>query len=95
MSHVLSQYAFFDAPPFNTQNKYTVYNYALISSGCFCVGILHEGTTMKVKKLKAKCASDQEKLLKFQAEGREFSKFLRTIYQTVIVQTNFLNKILV
>ena len=54
MSHVLSQYAFFDAPPFNTQNKYTVYNYALISFGCFCVGILHEETIMNVKNLKAK-----------------------------------------
>jgi hypothetical protein len=38
------------------------------------------------------CCSDQEKLLKFEAEGREFAKFLRSLeqfIQTVKGQTNF------
>ena len=38
------------------------------------------------------CSSDWEKLLKFEAEGREFAKFLRSleqIIQTVKVQNNF------
>ena len=30
-----------------------------------------------------KCSSDQEKLLKFEAEGREFSKFLRSLEQFI------------
>ena len=30
------------------------------------------------------CSSDREKLLKFQAEGREFAKFLRSQEQFVI-----------
>ena len=29
------------------------------------------------------CSSDQEKLLKFEAEGREFAKFLRSLEQFV------------
>ena len=38
------------------------------------------------------CSSDREKLLKFEAEGREFAKFLRSVeqfIQTVKVQNNF------
>ena len=38
------------------------------------------------------CSCDQEKLLKFQAEGREFAKFLRSLeqfIQTVKGQNNF------
>jgi hypothetical protein len=38
------------------------------------------------------CSSDQEKLLKFEAEGREFAKCLRSLekfIQTVKVQNNF------
>ena len=30
-----------------------------------------------------KCSSDQEKLLKFKAEGREFAKFLRSLEQFI------------
>jgi hypothetical protein len=29
---------------------------------------------------KKKCSSDREKLLKFEAEGREFAKITRTLY---------------
>jgi hypothetical protein len=39
------------------------------------------------------CSSDREKLLKFEAEGREFSKNLRSLeqfIQTVKGQNNFL-----
>ena len=38
------------------------------------------------------CSSDREKLLKFEAEGREFAKFLRSLQQfiqTVKGQNNF------
>ena len=38
------------------------------------------------------CSSDQEKFLKFEAEGREFLKFLRSLeqfIQTVKGQNNF------
>ena len=38
------------------------------------------------------CSSDWEKLLKFEAEGREFAKFLRSLeqfIQTVKGQNNF------
>ena len=38
------------------------------------------------------CSSDQEKLWKFEAEGREFSNFLRSLeqfIQTVKGQNNF------
>ena len=31
--------------------------------------------------VRKKCFSDREKLLKFKAEGREFSKFLRSLVQ--------------
>ena len=38
------------------------------------------------------CCSDQEKLLKFEAEGRDFAKYLRSLdqfIQTVKGQNNF------
>ena len=36
------------------------------------------------------CSSDREKLLKFEAEGREFAKFLRSLEQFIqIGQNNF------
>ena len=38
------------------------------------------------------CSSDREELLKFEAEGREFAKFLRSLeqfIQTVQGQNNF------
>ena len=38
------------------------------------------------------CSGDREKLLKFEAEGREFAKFLRSLeqfIQTVKGQNNF------
>ena len=43
--------------------------------------------------MRKKCSSDREKLLKFGAEGREFSKFLRSLeqfIQAVKGQNNFL-----
>ena len=42
--------------------------------------------------MRKNCSSDQEKLLKFKAEGREFAKILRSqeqFIQTVIGQNNF------
>ena len=42
--------------------------------------------------MRKKCSSDQEKLLKFKAEGREFAKILRLLeqfIQTVKGQNNF------
>ena len=33
--------------------------------------------------MRKKCSSDQEKLLKFEADGREFAKFLRSLEQFV------------
>ena len=42
--------------------------------------------------MRKNCFSDREKLLKFEAEGREFSKFLRSLEQfirtigTIIIQ---------
>ena len=42
--------------------------------------------------MRKKCSSDQEKNLKFEAEGREFAKFLRSLeqfIQTVKGQKNF------
>ena len=38
------------------------------------------------------CSSDREKLLKFEAEGREFAKFLRSLEQ--FIQTSFGNRML-
>ena len=42
--------------------------------------------------MRQNCSSDREKLLKFKAEGREFSNFLRSLeqfIQTVKGQNNF------
>ena len=42
--------------------------------------------------MRRNCSSNQEKLLKFEAEGREFAKFLRSLEQfihTVKGQDNF------
>ena len=42
--------------------------------------------------MRKNCPSDQEKLLKFEAEGREFAKILRSLeqfIQTVKGQNNF------
>ena len=42
-----------------------------------------------------KCSTEQEKLLKFEVEGREFTNFLRSpkqFIQLVKVQYNFLKK---
>ena len=43
--------------------------------------------------MRKNCSSDREKLSKFEAEGREFAKFLRSLeqfIQTVKGQNNFL-----
>ena len=43
------------------------------------------------------CSSDQEKLLKFKAEGQELAKFLRSLEQFILPvkgQTNFCNRML-
>ena len=42
--------------------------------------------------VRKKISSDQEKLLKFEAEGREFAKFFRSLEQTV--RTMFDNRML-
>ena len=42
--------------------------------------------------MRKNCSSDREKLLKFEAEGREFAKILRSVeqfIQTVKGQNNF------
>jgi hypothetical protein len=42
--------------------------------------------------VRKKCSTDREKLLKFEAEGREFAKFLRSLeqfIQAVKGQNNF------
>ena len=42
--------------------------------------------------MRKKCSSDQEKLLKFEAESREFAKFMRSLeqfIQTMEGQDNF------
>ena len=33
--------------------------------------------------MRKNCSSDREKLLKFEAEGREFAKFLRSLEQLI------------
>ena len=46
--------------------------------------------------MRKNCSSDREKLLKFEAEGREFANILRSLeqfIQTVKGQNNFSNKI--
>ena len=47
--------------------------------------------------MRKKCSSDREKLLKFEAEGQELTKFLTSLeqfVQTVKGQNNFGNRIL-
>ena len=47
--------------------------------------------------MRKNCFSDQEKLMKFKAEGREFAKILRSLEQfdrTVKGRNNFINRIL-
>ena len=47
--------------------------------------------------MRKNCSSDREKLLKFEAEGREFANFLRLLeqfIQTVKGQNNFWNRML-
>ena len=47
--------------------------------------------------MRKKCSSDRGKLLEFEAEGREFAKFLRSpeqFIQTVKGQNNFGNRML-
>ena len=41
--------------------------------------------------VRKKCSSDREKLLKFEAAGREFAKFLRSLNRT-IYSNNFLEQ---
>ena len=42
--------------------------------------------------VRKKCSSDWEKLLKFEAEGQEFAKILRSLEQFIQTgQTNFWN----
>ena len=36
--------------------------------------------------MRTNCSSDREKLLKFEAEGREFAKFLRSLEQFITVE---------
>ena len=45
--------------------------------------------------MRKNCSSDREKLLKFEAEGREFAKILRSLEQFFLTvgQNNFGNKI--
>ena len=45
--------------------------------------------------MRKNCSSDREKLMKFKAEGREFTNFLRSIEQFYLTvgQNNFVNKI--
>ena len=40
--------------------------------------------------MRKKCSSDREKLLKFEAEGREFARSLEQFIQTVKGHNNFL-----
>ena len=61
------------------------------------VGNLNCKTTSKMVFCYQNYSSDRKKLLKFEAEGREFAKFLRSLeqfIQTVKVQNNFWNRML-
>ena len=40
-------------------------------------------TKIVLPTVRKNCSSDREKLLKFEAEGREFSKFLRSVEQFI------------
>ena len=59
-------------------------------TGCNCNGILLPKLFWPT--VRKNCSSDREKILKFEAEGREFAKFLRSLeqfVQTVKGQNNF------
>ena len=43
--------------------------------------------------MRKKCSSDREKLLKFEAEGGEFAKFLRSLEQFMEVISNKLEQL--
>ena len=45
--------------------------------------------------MRKNCSSDREKIMKFEAEGREFAKFSRSLEQffLTVSQNNFGNKI--
>ena len=67
----------------------TVVRFVSFFSGGFSTAIV---VNPPERKLRKNCSSDQEKLLKFEAEGREFAKFLRSLeqsIQTVKGQNNF------
>ena len=44
--------------------------------------------------MRKNCPSDREKLLKFEAEGPEFSKILRSLEQFIQTVKNFGNRML-
>ena len=44
---------------------------------------MDNGILLPKSTLRKKCSSDREKLLKFQAEGQAFSKFLRSLEQFI------------
>ena len=55
-------------------------------------GWIKNGILLPKPTVRKKCSSDWEKLLKFEAEGRELTKFLRSLeqfIQTVKGQNNF------
>ena len=74
---------------------------SIIKVACIALGILAKGFRSNFGILLSKLfwptvrknySSDREKLLKFEAEGREFAKFLRSLeqfIQTVKGQNNF------
>ena len=45
--------------------------------------------------MRNKCSSDREKLLKFEVEGREFAKILRSLNRTIYSNSERSEKILV
>ena len=45
--------------------------------------------------MRKKCSSDQEKLLKLEAEGREFAKFFRSLDRTIYSNSERSEQILV
>ena len=83
-------------------NCFDVYSVALKQVGYFIFDfrnweIFNKRNCILLPKLfwptvRKNCSSDREKLLKFEAEGREFAKFLRSLeqfIQTVKGQNNF------
>ena len=54
--------------------------------------VFHYQNCSDLHTVRKKCSSDREKLLRFEAEGREFAKFLRSLeqfIQTVKGQNNY------